>query len=61
MGNKRRGSSELFPTDTPIPSERMIGRQEDVEAIADSLRGGGSLVIAGPRRTGNTTVCDAAL
>jgi uncharacterized protein len=61
MGNKRRGSAELFPTDTPIPVERMIGRQKEVAAIAGSLRGGGNLVIAGPRRTGKTTVCDAAL
>ncbi|HEY2767583.1 MAG TPA: ATP-binding protein [Solirubrobacteraceae bacterium] len=61
MGNKRRGSAELFPTDTPIPVERMIGRQNEVAAIAVSLRGGGNLVIAGPRRTGKTTVCDAAL
>jgi hypothetical protein len=39
----------------------MIGRQDEVSAMASSLRGGGSLVVAGPRRTGKTTVCDAAL
>jgi RecA/RadA recombinase len=39
----------------------MIGRQEDVAAVAGSLSGGGSLIVAGPRRTGKTTVCDAAL
>jgi uncharacterized protein len=61
MGNKRRGSSELFPTDTPIPPERMIGRQDDVATVASSLHGGGNLIVAGPRRTGKTTVCDAAL
>lgn len=61
MGNKRLGSGELFPTDTPIPAERMIGREEEVAAIARSLAGGGNLVIAGPRRTGKTSVCDAAL
>lgn len=61
MGNKRLGSSELFPTDTPISAERMIGRQDEVSAMTSSLRGGGSLVVAGPRRTGKTTVCDAAI
>ncbi len=61
MGNIRLGSGELFPTDTPIPAERMIGRDEEVAAIARSLAGGGNLVIAGPRRTGKTSVCDAAL
>ncbi|HSZ69752.1 MAG TPA: ATP-binding protein [Solirubrobacteraceae bacterium] len=61
MGNKRLGSSALFPTDTPIPPARMIGRQNEVAAVAGSLGGGGNLIIAGPRRTGKTTVCDAAL
>ncbi len=61
MSNKRRGSSELFPTDTPVPTTRMIGRQDDVAALAGSLKGGGSLIVAGPRRTGKTTACDAAL
>src|SRR5437868_2294538 len=61
MSKKRSGSGELFPTDTPIPAERMIGRGEEVTGIARSLAGGGNLVIAGPRRTGKTSVCDAAL
>jgi hypothetical protein len=39
----------------------MIGRQDDVAAVAGSLHGGGNLIVAGPRRTGKTTVCDAAL
>jgi hypothetical protein len=38
MGNKRLGSSELFPTDTPISAERMIGRQGEVSTMAASLR-----------------------
>lgn len=61
MGNKRKGSGELFPTDTPIPAERMIGRQDEVAGVVRSLAGGGNLIIAGPRRTGKTSVCDAAL
>ena len=61
MSNKRIGSGELFPTDTPILAERMIGRDDEVAAIARSLQGAGNLIIAGPRRTGKTSVCDAAL
>lgn len=36
MGNNRLGSGELFPTDTPIPAERMIGREEEVAVGAIS-------------------------
>jgi uncharacterized protein len=61
MSNKRRGSGELFPTDTPIPAERMFGRETEIAGVTRSLGGGGNLVIAGPRRTGKTSVCDAAL
>ncbi len=61
MSNKRKGSGELFPTDTPIPAGQMVGRQDEVAAVARSLQGGGNLIIAGPRRTGKTSVCDAAL
>jgi uncharacterized protein len=61
MGNKRKGSGELFPTDIPIPAGRMFGRETEVAGVARSLEGGGNLVIAGPRRTGKTSVCDAAL
>jgi uncharacterized protein len=39
----------------------MIGRAEDVKEIATSLEQGVNLVVAGPRRTGKTSVCDAAL
>jgi hypothetical protein len=61
MSNKRRGSGELFPTDTPIPPERMFGREQEIAGVVRSLAGGGNLIIAGPRRTGKTSVCDAAL
>lgn len=61
MSNKRLGSAELFPTDAPIPPEAMIGRQEDVDDVARALIGGANVVVAGPRRTGKTSVCDAAL
>jgi DNA-binding transcriptional ArsR family regulator len=39
----------------------MIGRGEDVERIAIALAGGTNLVVAGPRRTGKTSACGAAL
>jgi CRISPR-associated endonuclease/helicase Cas3 len=39
----------------------MIGRGDDVDAIARALAGGGNVVLAGPRRTGKTTVAQAAL
>jgi uncharacterized protein len=61
VSKRRPGSAELFPTDEPIPPAAMIGRDDDVDAIARGLIGGANLIVAGPRRTGKTTVCDAAL
>jgi hypothetical protein len=54
-------SGELFPTDDPIPAGELIGRDQDVEEIATSLEAATNLVIAAPRRTGKTTVCEAAI
>lgn len=39
----------------------MVGRADDVDRVASALIGGGNIVLAGPRRTGKTTVADAAL
>lgn len=39
----------------------MIGRTADVREIASTLAGGSSVVLAGARRTGKTSVCDAVL
>ena len=58
---QRHRSRELFPTDQPIAAERMIGRSEDVGALARLLANGIHQIVAGPRRTGKTTVCSAAL
>jgi hypothetical protein len=55
------GSAVLFPTDHPLDPGTMIGRASDVDRIAMALVGGGNVVLAGPRRTGKTTVADAAL
>src|SRR5437588_9739504 len=58
---QRQASGDLFPTDEPIPASEMIGRGEDVRELATALENGTSVVIAGPRRTGKTSVCEAAL
>lgn len=39
----------------------MIGRTVDVREITSTLAGGSSVVLAGARRTGKTSVCDAVL
>jgi len=39
----------------------MIGRREDVRELATALEQGTNVVVAGPRRTGKTSVCEAAL
>jgi uncharacterized protein len=57
----RQRSADLFPSDRPVPADELIGREADVRQIATTLAGGTSLVVAGPRRTGKTSVCEAAL
>jgi uncharacterized protein len=57
----RQRSADLFPTDQPIPASQMIGRAADVQEVAAELGSGASVVIAGPRRTGKTSVCEAVL
>src|SRR3954466_1425433 len=39
----------------------MIGRAEDIREISTALENGTHLMVAGPRRTGKTSVCEAAL
>jgi DNA-binding transcriptional ArsR family regulator len=60
-GVARQRSGDLFPTDQPIPASQMIGRETDVREIAATLAGGGNVVLAGPRRTGKTSVCEAVV
>jgi hypothetical protein len=57
----RQASGDLFPTDAPIPASQMIGRDDDVRDISTALINGTNLIVAGPRRTGKTSVCEAAL
>jgi hypothetical protein len=59
--SRRIRSGDLFPTDHPIPASQMIGRAADVKRVATAVMAGTNLVIAGPRRTGKTSVCGAAL
>lgn len=51
----------MFPTDVPLPAGQLIGRAADVRELATSLMAGLNVVVAGPRRTGKTSVCEAAL
>ena len=39
----------------------MIGRRDDVREVATRLEAGTHLIVAGARRTGKTSVCEAAL
>ena len=57
----RQRSTDLFPTDQPIPASQMIGRETDVREIVTGLAAGSNVIVAGPRRSGKTSVCDAAL
>ena len=54
-------SRVLFPTDAPVPADRMIGRAEDVTELRAQLGAGVNRIVAAPRRTGKSTVCRAAI
>ncbi|MBV9466006.1 MAG: ATP-binding protein [Solirubrobacterales bacterium] len=56
-----RGIRELFPTDDPVGADMLVGRARDVAEVAERLASGTHIVIAGPRRTGKSTVGLAAL
>lgn len=57
----RASHQALFPTDSPLPPDQMIGRADDVERLVLAVGQGAHQVVAGPRRTGKTTVCRAVL
>ena len=62
MASTRRiPSGRLFPTDSPLPARQLIGRGDDIAELAARLDAGTHLIVAGPRRTGKTSVCEAAL
>ncbi len=56
-----RDIRQLFPTDDPVKPGLLIGRAGDVRDLASRLGDGTHMVIAGPRRTGKSTVGLAAL
>jgi hypothetical protein len=56
-----RDIRELFPTDDPVKPDLLIGRVSDVRDLASRLGEGTHMVMAGPRRTGKSTVGLAAL
>lgn len=49
----------LFPVGGPVPPPLVIGRAGDVQAISGAVRDGIGTFVAGARRIGKTTVCDA--
>lgn len=57
----RKRSADLFPSDRPLPASELIGRAADVRQVSAAVVAGTSVVVAGPRRTGKTSVCEAAL
>lgn len=56
-----RSIRELFPTDDPVSPDQLIGRAGDVQDLARRLQAGTHVVLAGPRRTGKSTVALAAI
>lgn len=56
-----RDIRELFPTDDPVKPDLLIGRTSDVRELAARLGDGTHMVMAGPRRTGKSTVGLATL
>lgn len=58
----RLRSRDLFPSEEPVrPLGKLIGRQSDVEELASQLTNGIHRIVAAPRRTGKSTVCEATI
>jgi len=58
----RLTSRDLFPSDEPIrPPSRLIGRETDIEELVGQLSSGVHRIVAAPRRTGKSTVCEATV
>lgn len=58
----RLRSRDLFPSEEPVrPPAKLIGRQSDVEELSAQLAAGMHRIVAAPRRTGKSTVCEATL
>lgn len=57
----RANPNEIFPTDHPVDPGELIGRQDDILEISTQLEVGANVILAEPRRTGKTSVCDAVI
>jgi hypothetical protein len=57
----RTSSRDLFPTDDPVDTAQLIGRDDDIDELVRNLHGGSHRRVLGPRRTGKTTICEAAV
>lgn len=58
----RLRSRDLFPSDEPIrPPAKPIGREGDIDELVSQLTGGVHRILAAPRRTGKSTVCEATV
>lgn len=54
-------SATLFPTEQPLTRDQMIGRETDVEELVTQLESGVHRIVAAPRRTGKSSVCQAVV
>jgi hypothetical protein len=57
----RARSATLFLTEEPLGRERMIGRESDVRELVTQLENGVHRIVAAPRRTGKSSVCQAVV
>lgn len=58
----RLRSRDLFPSEEPVrPPGKLIGRRSDLEELTSQLADGLHQIVAAPRRTGKSTVCEATV
>lgn len=58
----RLRSRDLFPSEEPVrPPAKLIGRRSDLEELSSQLADGLHRIVAAPRRTGKSTVCEATV
>ncbi len=58
----RLRSRDLFPSEEPVrPPGKLIGRRSDLEELTSQLADGLHQIVAAPRRTGKSTVCEATI
>jgi len=51
----------LFPLGGPVPEEDVVGREEFIVSLENRLAGGQSIMLAGPRRIGKTSLSQEVL